>query len=246
MDKISSLSQLQELTRGHTKARLTHTNFYLLPSECKRLIGAEKLFYIDTPGTLFILEQRDGFYKLYLRFCNAMSDFHLPQVPLSCHLTYREKPDGAIIERLIPLGLHRRHTQHRLTAAKLSAKTTVHVTPATEDEALTLFSEAFSPLSSDLPCRGMFHALTAVRGDDGIPLGIMHYDDKKTLLLVAVSPDAQRKGVASSLIAEFAKSTSHLLGEYHIWVVDGNDKALALYEKMGFSPDGLKSDLYTL
>ena len=246
MDKISSLSQLQELTRKHTKARLTHTNFYLMSSECRRLIDAERLFYIDTPGTLFILEQRDGFYKLYLRFCTAMSDIQLPQVPLSCHLTYREKPDDAIVERLLSLGLHRQHTQHRLAAASIAVKSRHAVTSATEAEAIALFSEVFSPLSADLPCRGGFHTLTAVRDDNGVPLGIMHYDNTKTLLLVAVSPEAQRQGVASSLIAEFARSTMRLPGEYRIWVVEDNDKAFKLYEKLGFSRDGLRSDLYTL
>ena len=247
MKKISGIEQFQALISNYPRAK---TNFYLLPEQCRKLIGAQKLFYIDTANTLFLFEARDGFYKFFLRFskspCDILPDFQLPTDPLTSYITYRNAPDHTIVERLLSFGFQRKHTQLRLSAANILAKSIGNITPATEDEAIALFSEAFPSLTSDLPCRGMFHTLTAVRDTDGIPLGIIHYDHTKTVMLIAVRPEARGCGIGSALLGEFAEKSAHLPGDYHVWVVEDNETAFRLYKKLGFKPEGLKSDLYIL
>jgi len=241
MEKIDNLDQLQALVRSHPRAR---TNFYLLPNQCQPLIDIGKLFYINTDDSLFIFEERDYYYKFYLRFSGSQGNFHHPGTKLVSYTTYRNEPDEIIAEKLNALGFRYKLTQIRLCASDLNIETNAVITPATEEEAIELFSEAFDPLYADLPCRGMFQNLAALRDSSGKPLGIVHYDDTKALLLIAVRPDAKKQGIATSLVAEFAKKCSSLPGDYHIWVVDNNEAALNLYRKLGFSPDRLKSDLY--
>lgn len=244
LKKITDFNELQALLRKHKGERRAHTNFYMMPDECKRLIADGRLLYADAPDALLLFEPRDGYSKLYLRSCGDAVQLELPPLPLVSFVTHRDEPDAGVVERLTAMGFRRELTQVRLVAPSLAATSRADVTAATQDEAIALFSQCFAPLHGDLPCRGDFKSLAAVRDDDGTPLGIIHYDDAKTVLLLAVRADARRRGIAETLLAEYAAKTAHLRGDCKLWVVENNASALRLYEKVGFRADGLKSEMY--
>ena len=241
---ISDFGELQALLRKHKGEPRTHTNFYMMPDECKRLIADGRLTHADFPQALLLFERREGYRKFYLRANGAAAALDLPREPLVGFVTYRDAPDAGVVERLTAIGFRRAATQVRLSAPSVSATSRSDVTPATEDEAIALFSQCFAELHGDLPCRGSFQSLAAVRGDDGVPLGIIHYDDAKTVLLIAVRAEARRRGIAETLLAHYAAASAHLRGDFKLWVVEDNANALRLYEKVGFAADGLKSDMY--
>jgi len=243
---ITDFSELQALLRKHKGEVRTHTNFYMMPDECKRLITDGRLMYADFPQALLLFERRDGYSKLYLRSAGDAAALELPSEPLVSFVTYRDEPDAGVAGRLTAMGFRKELTQLRLSAPSVSASTRADaaVTSATEDEAVTLFSQCFTELRGDLPCRGSFQSLAAVRGDDGVPLGIIHYDDAKTVLLIAVRAEARRRGIAETLLAHYAAVTTHMRGDCKLWVLEDNANALRLYEKIGFVADGLKSDMY--
>ena len=68
--------------------------------------------------------------------------------------------------------------------------------------------------------------------------------DEAELLLVAVGPDAQRRGVGGRLVAHFiAEARQHGAIKLHLEVRDGND-AVALYRAAGFETAGRRCDYY--
>jgi GNAT superfamily N-acetyltransferase len=235
------MDELRALSRPYSRAK---TNCDLLPEEARRLIADGLLSYTAAEGALLLLERRDGYSKLYFRVADPRAALPRAEEPITVYLTYRGEPDGFSADWLAAQGFTRRHTQVRLAAERINAVSRHGVTPAGEDEALALFNTAFPNLTADLPRRGRFRTLRAVRGADGSPLGILHHDGAREPLLIAVRPEARGRGVASSLFADFVDASARLRGAYHIWAAEGNEPALRLYGKLGFAPEGLKSDLY--
>jgi ribosomal-protein-alanine N-acetyltransferase len=68
--------------------------------------------------------------------------------------------------------------------------------------------------------------------------------DEAELLLIAVAPDAQHRGVGAALIEDFVGfSTARGARRLHLEVRDGNN-AIALYERAGFSLAGRRREYY--
>jgi ribosomal protein S18 acetylase RimI-like enzyme len=76
----------------------------------------------------------------------------------------------------------------------------------------------------------------------GLPVGLVGVvrvpqtpSDECALEFIWVSPGYRRSGVASDLVASVLKLLRE--AQYrlaHLWVLDGNDAAMGLYEKLGF------------
>ncbi len=68
--------------------------------------------------------------------------------------------------------------------------------------------------------------------------------DEAELLLIAVDPAAQHQGIGAALIDDFVSlATAGGATRLHLEVRDGN-KAIALYERAGFSLVGRRRDYY--
>lgn len=96
-----------------------------------------------------------------------------------------------------------------------------------------------------LPMTGV--RLSLASGDDGSPLGFSLYRSvagDAELLLLAVLPEAQRKGVGRALLEEFvSQSKASGATRIHLEVRDGNP-AIGLYEKTGFEQAGRRRNYY--
>ena len=68
--------------------------------------------------------------------------------------------------------------------------------------------------------------------------------DEAELLLIAVDPAVQKKGIGTALVEDFiALASAHGARRLHLEVRDGND-AIALYERAGFRLAGRRRDYY--
>lgn len=109
------------------------------------------------------------------------------------------------------------------------------------------FGEAWtrSQCAGILPMAGV--ALRIAQDDDGAILGfalMRAIVDEAELLLIAVDPAAQHRGVGAALLDDFihlarARGASRL----YLEVRDGNS-AIMLYERAGFSLAGVRRDYY--
>ena len=108
------------------------------------------------------------------------------------------------------------------------------------------FGEAWtrSQCAGIMPMSGV--TLTIADGDDG-PLGfslVRAVADEAELLLLAVDPAEQRRGIGQALLDDFvAAALSGGAHRLHLEVRDGNP-ALDLYRASGFAPAGRRRNYY--
>ena len=87
----------------------------------------------------------------------------------------------------------------------------------------------------------------AVEGDTVLGyVGMHHLLDEGFITNVAVSPDARRRGVARTLLADLAAyGTAHGLYRITLEVRVSNAPAIALYEGAGYVRDGVRPKFYS-
>lgn len=110
------------------------------------------------------------------------------------------------------------------------------------------FGEAWtrSQCTGILPMAGI--ALTLARESDDGPVAGFSLDrivaDESELLLLAVSPDHQRRGIGSRLLGDYVeRSRASGVERMHLEVRSGNP-AIAMYEASGFAPVGRRRAYY--
>lgn len=123
------------------------------------------------------------------------------------------------------------------------------------DAVMAIMAAAFEPTYGEawtrsqcagiLPMAGVSLRL-AVRGDGtvaGFAL-LRAIADEAELLLIAVDPATQHKGIGAALVDDFvAFATARGARRLHLEVRDGNS-AIILYERAGFSLVGRRRDYY--
>lgn len=123
------------------------------------------------------------------------------------------------------------------------------------DAVMDIMNAAFDPTYGEawtrsqcagiLPMAGV--TLRLAEDDDGTIAGfalIRAIADEAELLLIAVDPRAQHKGIGARLIGDFLDfAKSRGARRVHLEVRDGNS-AIILYERAGFSLAGRRHDYY--
>lgn len=114
------------------------------------------------------------------------------------------------------------------------------------------FGEAFgeawtrSQLSGILPMAGVFLTLAFDRSTNGV-LGfslVRSVADESELLLIAVLPSEQRRGVGRLLLEDFLdRAREDGVSRVHLEVREGNP-AIRMYDAAGFSPVGRRRNYY--
>jgi ribosomal-protein-alanine N-acetyltransferase len=110
------------------------------------------------------------------------------------------------------------------------------------------FGEAWtrSQLSGILPMAGVFLILAVHRATESV-IGFSLFRtvaDESELLLIAVLPGEQRRGVGSLLLEDFLdRAREDQASRVHLEVRDGNP-ALGMYRAAGFSPVGRRRNYY--
>ena len=86
----------------------------------------------------------------------------------------------------------------------------------------------------------------AVEGDTVLGyVGMHHLVDEGFITNVAVFPHARRRGVAAALLADLAAyGTAHSLYRITLEVRVSNTAARSLYEREGYTLDGVRPDFY--
>ena len=110
------------------------------------------------------------------------------------------------------------------------------------------FGEAWtrSQLSGILPMSGVFLTLAVDRASDAV-VGfslVRTVADESELLLIAVLPTEQRRGVGGLLLDRFFDTArDEGVRRVHLEVRDGN-RAIGMYRSVGFSPVGRRRNYY--
>ena len=122
------------------------------------------------------------------------------------------------------------------------------------DDVMRIMNSAFRPCFGEawtrsqclgiLPMNGVMMTLAETgRGIAGFSL-VRSVADEAELLLLAVDPEEQRRGIGQLLLDEFiARSRERGARRLHLEVRDGNP-AVGLYEAAGFLPAGRRRSYY--
>ena len=111
-----------------------------------------------------------------------------------------------------------------------------------------MFGEAWtrSQLSGILPMAGVFLILAVDRTCDAL-VGFSLFRtvaDESELLLIAVPPDEQRRGIGKLLLDDFLdRARDERVRRVHLEVREGNP-AIGMYRAAGFSPVGRRRNYY--
>lgn len=122
------------------------------------------------------------------------------------------------------------------------------------DQVMRIMTAAFPPCFGEAwtrsQCAGIMpmHGVTLTMAEsDGVPVGfslVRAVADEAELLLLAVDPAEQRRGIGQALLDEFiADALASGAHRLHLEVRDGNP-AIELYLASGFSPAGRRRHYY--
>lgn len=127
------------------------------------------------------------------------------------------------------------------------------------DQAMAIMEAAFDPAFGEawnrrqledallMPNTHLVMSETPIGGDDPNPAGFMlsrSVLDEEELLLIAVHPDARRKGIGKALVQRlFTDAATRQVKRVFLEMRDGNP-AETLYRSLGFSPIGRRRGYY--
>ena len=111
-----------------------------------------------------------------------------------------------------------------------------------------VFPEPWSPtvFSSELALRSGRLYRGAWAGDDLAGyIGFMVVDDEAHMTTIAVAPEYQRAGVATTMIVDALRTLiAHGARQVSLEVAVNNEPAQALYRRFGFAPVGVRPNYY--
>lgn len=252
MKRISDYSEISEAVARHF-GRTTVTNCFIDREIYEREIKAGTLYTVENDDGLYIFRQRDGFSVMY--FYLDSPDASVPDFE-GCTVTevpYRERDEGlkAISARMQENGLEKAFTRVRLQNVaepfefsndKISAATVYDT-----EEALRLIRKSFDNRTGCIPTVDAFRAdiengHVLVYRDGGIK-GLVHFNVDKassTIRHVAVEESCRGEGIASLLVRAYLSDKK---GRCRVWAREDYNAARRVYEKNGYMPDGMKSDV---
>jgi len=251
MKKVESYREVSDAVLRHF-VRGAVTNCFLSKDDYEREIKDGTLFLAEKEDSLFFLREREGFRRL---------NFYLnsPDVPLSpfpadtvCEIPYRDRDEGlkAVSRRMQDTGAKKLFSRIRMTGKAGEHTPSERISPAVFGEfaeVRALLEGAFDRRTGCLPTAGELRDDIAagrvfVYRQDGIK-GLLHFTEEKNtteLRHLAVDGRVRGQGVGSTLVETYLAVRE---GRARVWVRDDNTPALRVYEKNGYEPDGMKSDV---
>ena len=242
MTLITDYDEFIELQRSYPRS---FSNDYYLPGVVRKLIEHRLLRYSADERALFLFEKREGFTKLVFRLRDDTPRLAPCDEPLAAYLLYRKgNPPETAAAWLRGQGFRFASTSAHYKAEKITGTPTPDgVESATADETYAMLGDYFSAAEVDLPSRELFESALCIRSGDGMPVGILYSGQT---LAVAVTPEMRGRGLGRSLYLAYAakKLAENKNAMFYEWIRQDNASSIAMFTKLGFSPDGAMTDLY--
>ena len=248
------------------------SNCFLMPAEVDDLASAGKISLSEYPGWLFILCDREGYSNLYYyttdnsdvgyasEFMKTVSD---REVYLDI-VTRNGRGDNVTSERLAEAGLADKYKSYQRMqlavkdidfeslSVNLAEGYSMTADYCDAEEIHMLWKAALDEKSTPLPDENELKllcengCLLSVVDSDGNLAGVLVLSVASKQVLIqhlAVSPDHRRKGIAFSLLNKsFIIAKEKELTLLRLWVDRVNYSAIALYDRTGFTVDGMICD----
>ena len=254
MKKVNNYTEITEAVDRHF-GKTTVTNCFLSRETYDREIACGTLYLEETDGGVYIFRRRDGFDVMY--FYLDSTDISPARITtggdIVCEIPYRERDEKmiAVAERFTECGYDKLFSRVRL--AKMAEEdyyTDEHITAADgrdHDSVAALLESSYDRRTGCLPndesLRDDIDAGRVLVYRDGGIAGLLHYTDDKNMSEirhVAVDETRRGEGIASHLVRAYLASRT---GRCRVWAREDYHSARRIYEKNGYTADGMKSDV---
>jgi GNAT superfamily N-acetyltransferase len=255
MNLITDLETLEVLWQKHF-VKNTITNNYLLPNAYKELITTKKLSFIQGRNNIYLLVEKNGFYRLFYFINNFNEILNLDaDKPVVMEILYRgesRKPND-IFNFWKKSGFKQHLTRDNLVASYKQL--------SVPDEKFAGIKWKFVSTEPEIAFTKelLDNSLDKYTGDELSLEEVSGFADKKNIICVywenklagalqfeiknnviwlghiAVSHEFRGKGIAKELVKVFIdinKVTTST--RYQLWVIQDNLSAVRLYNKFGF------------
>lgn len=253
MRKIESLAELSDRIKRHF-VRGVATNNFLSSSALESEIQGGKLYASEQSGNLFILRNRTEHNILNFYITNTNDG--ITDVPANtvAEIPYRERDNGL---KNASAYLQNHGFEFMFRRRRMSRKeshidcTDTYVSPALPCELKHVYEIMFGNFDTRTACipsgEGIQQAIVEQRilvyRKNGIPVGLLHYNRTKNgteLRHLAVDSDYRDCGIGGALVRYYLASVG---GNSTVWVRCDNLPAVKVYEKYGYTADGMMSDV---
>lgn len=261
MDRIVSLDNLSDMVARQMR-RGVYTNTFISSDEYKREIDGGSLFAHMWGNGLIILRRRPDHYKTNF-YLNSLEEApgSMPDGTYVMEIPIKAGTDGAADELLqywTDLGFERRFSRLRLMRAAGNPVSTpnnsgVEPAPAKPEDTgqiLHHMRECFDHLTGCLPTEDELKAdilaggVLCVKGLAGrveAAIHFKHVGKSSQIRHLSVSQSLRGRGVAGILLKEYLFLTGW--NRALVWTGTDNNAALSAYRKLGYEPDGWRSEV---
>ena len=252
MKKVESYSEVSAAVMRHFR-RTTVTNCFIDRATYEREINAGTLLTEEDGNGLYIYRERDGFR--ILNFYLNSPDVPLADIPADtvCEIAYRDRDEGlkTVSARFADNGFEHKFTRVRLARTAEIGDFSVEDVSSAEDadfaSVRALMHSAFDRRTGCLPTDDALRADISeghvlVYKTDSV-VGLLHFNEEKNssdIRHVAVDENHRGEGIASALVRAYISSRDK---KCRVWAREDYAAARRVYEKNGYLPDGMKSDV---
>ncbi len=253
MRKIESVTELSDSIKRHF-VRGVATNNFLSSSAIEGEIAGGKLYAGESSGNLFILRERAEHKILNFYITDTSADITDMPANTVVEIPYRDRDTGLknASAYLRTQGFTLMFRRQRMSRKEGHVDCTENVvSPALPCELKHVYEILFGSFDTRTACipsgEGIQQAIVEQRilvyRKEGIPVGLLHYTRTRSgteLRHLAVEKDSRDGGVGSALVRYYLASTD---GSSTVWVRTDNVPAIKVYEKYGYTADGMMSDV---
>lgn len=256
MNPISDIESLNSIIKDYS-SKNSISNIYVFNQGFTQYVTNENLFSLTNNHNAYILAKNDDFFKLYYILNNKNEllnyDFKLPVIleiiyqgalhrPLEIISYWERCSFGQYLTRDLFTA-----TYDQLNTGKQAALNIQIKFADTEKEILytqKLIESTFDKYTGDVMTYQ--EVKTCAENNEiicayfkGNISGVLRIEKKHNIIWlghVAVAPEFRGNGIADALLDVFIeKNKANSQTRYHLWVIQDNLKAIALYRKFGFS-----------
>lgn len=249
------------------KSKNYFTNYYGGTTELMKMLSDDlvKVYYDN--GAVFLLEDKQNYFEIYFycidteslkRADKAIKQYVHRRVPVILHCLGKETEYCQYSELLEETGfiLYKRYRRKILIPSDIKGNVGESLVEYAKESDIDIvyhmLYETFDILSDRLPSQkdlGVFieQKSIIVEKVSGNIVGCIIFEDKKRssyVRSICIKSNYRNQGIGKKLFNRYISQHLGNTQKFELWVEEGNNYAIRLYEKLGYQDEGLRDHIF--